>query len=141
MRVLLTASCSELSSITGSLVGKDSPMNHAAIVTTASVEFKEENRNAIAAYAAIQLAGFRQVTYFDFDHDNPEDLASFDLVYLSGGNPHYLLMRIMESRAKVVLTELARRGVPIIGASAGALVLGPSTSLVDVFDPGLPDYG
>lgn len=141
IRALLLAASSSPARLVAAISSIAVEKARAVVVTTASVEHKEKNRSAIAAYNALVAAELRDVRYIDFDRDSPRMLESVDLVYLSGGNPHYLLKRIRESGADRVLSDLAERGVPLIGASAGALVLGPSTAMVDIFDPHLPDFG
>ena len=123
--------------VTNLVVGK----RMAAIVTTAAKDLKERNRNSIIAKSALSSAGFQEVAYIDLDVDVPRVLLSYDLVYLSGGNPHYLLKRLRETGGDAVLLEIIKNGVPVVASSGGAVVLGISTSIVELFDPNLDDYG
>lgn len=113
----------------------------AAVVTTAEPKLKERNRNAVLARDTLLDVGVPVVDFFDFDTRPSAALAAFDLVYLSGGNPYYLLQRVRETGADAVIEEMVEAGRPIIGSSAGALLLGHSLNVVPVFDTSVPDLG
>jgi dipeptidase E len=113
----------------------------AAVVTTAEPKLKERNRNAVLARGTLLAAGVPVVEFFDFDTQPSADLAAFDLVYLAGGNPYYLLQRVRDTGADAVIEEMVEAGRPIIGSSAGALLLGRSLNAVPIFDNSVPDLG
>lgn len=113
----------------------------AAVVTTAESKLKERNRNALLARETLLAAGVPAVEFFDFDSRPSAELAAFDLVYLAGGNPYYLLQRVRETGADSVLEDMVAAGRPVIGSSAGALLLGRSLNVVPVFDTSVPDLG
>ncbi len=113
----------------------------AAIVTTAEPKLKERNRNAVLARDTLLAVGVPAVEFFDFDKQPSADLAAFDLVYLAGGNPYYLLQRVRDTGADAVIEEIVEAGRPIIGSIAGALLLGRSLNVVPVFDTSVPDLG
>lgn len=52
-----------------------------------------------------------------------DNLQRADIVYLTGGNPAYLLQCLHGSQAWSYLVEASRKGVVIAGSSAGAMVL------------------
>lgn len=114
-------------------------VTRAAVVTTADPKLKERNRNAVHARDTLLALGVPAVEFFDFDAQPSADLAGFGLVYLAGGNPYYLLQRVRETDAESVLREMFANGRPLIGSSAGALLLGRSLNVVKVFDPALAD--
>ena len=114
-------------------------VTRAAVVTTADPKLKESNRNAVHALDTLLALGVPAVEFFDFDAQPSADLAGFGLVYLAGGNPYYLLQRVRETDAESVLREMLSAGRPLIGSSAGALILGRSLNIVQVFDPALAD--
>ncbi len=61
------------------------------------------------------------------DADDPALVASLldaDLVYLTGGDPGYLLDALQETEAARALRELHKAGRWVVGSSAGAMVLG-----------------
>ena len=113
----------------------------AAVVTTAEPKLKERNRNAVLARDTLLAVGVPAVEFFDFDKQPCAGLAAFDLVYLAGGNPYYLLQRVRDTGADAVIEEIVEAGRPIIGSSAGALLLGRSLNVVPVFDTSVPDLG
>jgi dipeptidase E len=113
----------------------------AVVVTTAEPKLKERNRNAMLAHETLLAAGVPSVEFFDFDSRASTDLAAFDLVYLAGGNPYYLLQRVRETGVDAIIEGMIAAGRPFIGSSAGALLLGPSLNVVPVFDTSVPDLG
>lgn len=113
----------------------------AAVVTTAETKLKDRNRNALRARETLLAVGLSAVEFFDFDTHPSGDLAAYDLVYLAGGNPYYLLQRVRATEADSVLEEMIAAGRPVIGSSAGALLLGRSLNVVPVFDMSVPDLG
>ncbi len=60
---------------------------------------------------------------------------------MAGGNPYYLLQRVRETGADAIIEEIVEAGRPIIGSSAGALLLGRSLNVVPIFDASVPDLG
>lgn len=107
----------------------------AVIIPTASPQ-KASNRYAQIAEQDMLSMGVAQVDFLDIEHEDPQRLRDYDIIYLSGGNPIYLLHHLRMSGAGDLLTELAQRDdLAIIGASAGALVLGESIAVVTVFTP------
>ena len=69
---------------------------------------------------------------------HPGQLASPDellAVYVAGGNTFLLLQEMLRFGLHNSILELLRRGVPYIGESAGALVLGPTIEQIRFFDP------
>ena len=113
----------------------------AAVVTTAEPKLKERNRNAVLARNTLLAVGVPAVEFFDFDKQPCADLAAFDLVYLAGGNPYHLLQRVRDTGADAVIEDMVEAGRPIIGSSAGALLLGRSLNVVPIFDTSVPDLG
>ena len=113
----------------------------AAVVTTAEPKLKERNRNAVLARDTLLAVGVPAVEFFDFDTQPSAALAAFDLVYLAGGNPYYLLQRVRDTGADAVIEEIVEAGRPIIGSSAGALLLGRSLNVARIFDTSVPDLG
>lgn len=113
----------------------------AAVVTTAEPKLKERNRNAVLARDTLLAVGVPAVEFFDFDTQPSAALVAFDLVYLAGGNPYYLLQRVRDTGADAVIEEMVEAGRPIIGSSAGALLLGRSLNVARIFDTSVPDLG
>lgn len=105
-----------------------------AIITTASAEWKEKNKHAILTKQVLEDMGFKQVKFVDIEFENPNKLKKFDVIYINGGNPFYLLHHLKKSGTDKVIARLANQGVIIIGISGGGVVLGPNINIVDYFD-------
>jgi len=105
-----------------------------AIITTASAEWKEKNKHAILAKQMLDEMGFKQVKFIDIEFEKPNKLKKFDILYINGGNPFYLLYHLKKSGADKIIIQLAYKGAIIIGISAGGIVLGPNINIVDYFD-------
>jgi dipeptidase E len=104
------------------------------IITTASAEWKEKNKHAILAKKFLENMGFRKVEFLDVEFENPNRLKKFDIIYINGGNPFYLLYYLKKSSSDKIITQISDKGAIIIGVSAGAVVLGPNINIVNYFD-------
>lgn len=107
----------------------------AVIITTAS-SLKEKNRFALKTKNDFLEMGINQVDFIDVEVEKGEKLKEYSIIYINGGNPFRLLYFMKKSRADAVLKELSENSI-IIGASAGAVVLGPSIDVVHHFSPEL----
>ena len=70
-------------------------------------------------------------------------LASFDAVYIGGGNTFYLLQQLRRYKLDLALDDFIQQGKPVYGGSAGAIVLGydiTSCAHIDENIIGLTDY-
>jgi len=108
----------------------------AAIVTTASLGYKEKDKHIPGIVEILSEMGY-QTSFFDFEVDHKKDLAAYDLIYINGGNPFYLLKHALAGDFGGVLKILHESGKILLGASAGSMVLSRSLGLVDLLDPGL----
>jgi peptidase E len=63
-----------------------------------------------------------------------DKLSSKDMFIFYGGNPYYLRWVMKACGADTVIPELVRRGVVYNGASAGAVVSGPTLKYFDKLD-------
>ncbi len=104
-----------------------------ALVVTADNEYKENNYHVERLTSELISLGL-QVECFDFDTQSPEELISYDIIELIGGNPYYLLNSIWKNGFLDVLRHFAENKC-IIGCSAGAVVLTPTLKLIDLFTP------
>lgn len=105
----------------------------AVIITTASVEYKENNRHVPRLKNELEQLGLC-VDFFDFDFQSPEDLLAYDVIEIIGGNPFYLLKSIRSANSENVMEALAETKI-VIGISAGALVLQKDIELVAEYTP------
>ncbi len=106
----------------------------AAIVTTASVGYKERDRHIPRLMEELRACGLAHVDFFDFDCQSAQDLLRYGAVLLNGGNPFYLLSSMRRAGCAPVMEELARDRV-LIGVSAGSMVLGPSLAMAQLYTP------
>lgn len=104
------------------------------IITTASVEWKEKNKHAALAKRTLENMGFKKVAFLDVEFESPNKLKNFDVIYICGGNPFYLLYHLKKSGADKIIQKLADKEIILVGVSAGATVLGPSIKIVQYFD-------
>lgn len=111
----------------------------AALVVTADPEYKEKNYHVERGLKELSFLGL-EADLFDFDVQPAEQLAAYDVVVLMGGNPYYLLHSIRTHHGESPLRAVAERGL-LIGWSAGALVLGPTIALIDLYRPQLNFMG
>lgn len=111
-----------------------------AIVTTSETKLKERTHHALLASAAL-ASGTMSLEFFDLDQDPSEELEQFDAIFLTGGNPYYLLRRIRETDADAVLEKRYEAGVPLMAVGAATVLLGPSLRHLRIFDPNVPDLG
>jgi dipeptidase E len=120
------------------VLGDGSSFSTAAIVTTASREFKERNKHAVAARDALLGFGIGRVKFVDVEFEDAALLRGCGVIYVNGGDPLYLMRHLRRSGADAVLREIvATQSALVIGTSAGAVVLGPDLRIVPAFDPEL----
>ncbi len=105
----------------------------AAIVVTADNEYKENNYHVPRVTETLTQFGLT-TECFDLDKQAPELLFDYDVVEFIGGNPYYLLDVLRKTNSKPVLSELAKNKI-LIAWSAGAIVMGNSLELIDMYTP------
>lgn len=138
MKLIITAHGFDSSKICQefiALLGKKLPDTTVGIITTASVEWKEKNKHAIAVKNILAASGFKSVQFIDVEFQSADLLNTCNAIYINGGNPFYLLYHLKKSGADSILKKRAHQGSVIVGSSAGALVLGPSIEIANFFTP------
>lgn len=110
------------------------PLRNISLITTASTDFKEKNKNTVALSQKLNSQRF-SVSYVDVEYDSPDVLKAAELIIIQGGNPYYLLFHLKKSGADKVLIDLIKKDVPVMGISAGLLVLTKSLAIIDVLTP------
>lgn len=105
----------------------------AAIVTTASVGYKEKDWHVPRLKSELEQIGLT-ATCFDFEFESPQLLFQYDLVEIIGGNPFYLLNQVHLRDAKNIFSEIAKNKI-LIGISAGSIVLQKSIDLIAQYSP------
>lgn len=113
----------------------------AVIITTASAR-KENNVFAQKSREDLLSMGFQRVDFLDVEFQDAALLRQYDVIYISGGNPFYLLHHMRLSGADKIMKEIiAETNTIIIGASAGAVILGPDIEIVKFFTPQMNNVG
>jgi dipeptidase E len=74
------------------------------------------------------------VECFDYDTQHPNELMTYDVVEMIGGNPYYLLNSIKIHGFEDVLKTFAEDRI-LIGCSAGVLVITPNLNLINIYSP------
>lgn len=110
----------------------------ASVITTASLQ-KQNNKYAIKAREDMKGMGFKQVDFTDIEFDQSDTLQNYDVIYINGGNPFYLLYHLKRSGADLIIKRLAKQGVIFVGVSAGAMIFGPNIEVVSLFTPQIND--
>jgi dipeptidase E len=106
----------------------------ATVITTASQQ-KQDNKFAIKAKEDLIEMGFNLVDFTDIEFDQPDILRKYDVIYINGGNPFYLLYHLKKSGADLIIKKLAKQGVIFVGVSAGAMIFGQNIEVVRLFTP------
>ncbi len=114
----------------------------AAILPTAATNENPEvvGENGIRHFTRL---GARPEAVLVVDDDSANDptlaatLAGFDLIYLTGGDPAYLLETLRGSQAWQAVLAVHARGGLVAGSSAGAMLLGEQLWRFDGWTPGL----
>jgi len=109
----------------------------AALITTASVGYKEKDWNVPRHTGAMTKLGLK-VELFDIDEQNPLLLEQYDVIFVMGGNPFYLLSQMRAVGCKELFAEYIKSKI-VIGASAGSIVFGNSIGLIHELDQQMND--
>lgn len=105
--------------------------NDAVLVVNANKRFKKDHKSWDANIEQLKECGL-ETKLFDLDIDSFSDLESADVIFLGGGNPFYLLLKIKQHKLQELFKKFNEKGL-IIGVSGGALVLQETLALIDVF--------
>lgn len=92
-----------------------------AIITTAAIPEKKENKWILRTYEYLIAKGIKCINYFDFEKDNSEDLDNYDIIFIAGGNPYYLFHFLYLKKFDRLAKKLLKKEKVIIAVSAGAL--------------------
>lgn len=115
------------------LLPKNTSDTKATIITTASVQQKERNKYIQKAKRDFHEMGIVQVDFIDLEWEEPTSLKQYDVVYIAGGNPFYLLHHLRKSGADARLKEMSKKDVVIVGVSAGSMILGENIEIAHFF--------
>ncbi len=116
------------------LLGNEVDKCKAAIIPTAARELKKNQKGAKGVYKIFTDCCFREVEFVDIEFEEPRKLIGYDLIFMTGGDPFYLLKHLKRSGADNLLKELYIKGVFMAGSSAGAMVYGADICMAHYFD-------
>ncbi len=137
-RILLTSKgiCNqEIERAFFSLLIKPIDQCRVAIIPTAAVKEKKSHPRVVQAKDQFIEFGAKEVTCIDIEDDPAKNLEKYDVIYLAGGNPFYLLYHLKKSGADNMIMKSVDTDTVIVGTSAGALVLGPHIKIVRYLTP------
>lgn len=137
-RLLLTACglCTdEIKNAFYRLVPKNFKNISIGIISTSQPKLKENDPNMISVKNTFHEMGIKNVQFIDIEFEDKNKLRKFDVVFLNGGYPFYLLYQLKKSGADLVLKELIDDGKVVIGFSAGSMALGPDNNLCNHLFP------
>lgn len=115
----------------------------AVLITTASVGFKENDRQIPRFIEELEKLGLSS-DFFDFDTQDPAELYNYDLIELIGGNPFYLLKSMHKFDCANIFTKLIKEKI-VVGISAGSIIFQKSINMIAQYslelnnDVNLPD--
>ncbi len=100
--------------------------------------------NGIRHFASLGVPAFGIPVRNAQDANTPEKISALGqatLIYISGGDPGYLLSSLEKSLLWERVVGLYESGIPLVGSSAGAMILGGHlvSNIYAVFDQGAPD--
>ena len=137
-RLLLTAyglCTDEIKNAFFKLVPEGSKDLKIAIISTSQPKLKEKHPQMISVKNSFHDLGFTNVEFIDIELEDKHKLRKFDVIFLNGGYPFYLLYHLKKSGADVVLNELINNEKVVIGLSAGSIVLGPDNAMCNYIYP------
>jgi dipeptidase E len=105
------------------------------IVSTSQPELKEKHHQMISVKSTFHEMGFENVDFIDIEFENPHKLQNYDIIFLNGGYPFYLLHHLKNTGADVILKKLIDDGKIIVGLSCGTYVLGKDNTLCNYLYP------
>lgn len=71
-----------------------------------------------------EKVGARQVDIVDINIDNQRCILEYEVIYVIGGDPRYLLDLVATTNVKDILKQFLKSGGIYIGESAGSIILG-----------------
>lgn len=90
------------------------------------------------AKPAFKELGVTDFFYFDVDEEYEESmkegLKSCDGIFLSGGNTYHFLKKLKERNAGLFIKDIVQGGKPLIGVSAGSMIMAKSIRIAEFHD-------
>lgn len=137
-RLLLTAyglCTDEIRNAFLKLVPENSKNLNIGIISTSQPKLKEKHPQMISVKNTFHEMGYKNIEFIDIEYEDKCKLRKFDVIFLNGGYPFYLLYHLKNSGTDILLNELIDSGKIIIGLSAGSIVLGPDNNMCNYIYP------
>ena len=121
------------------LVGKPAPQIKLALIENAADPYPDYPSPWLLASRESMFSHDFQIEHVDLrDFRDPRVLESklsgFDVIFVSGGNTYYLRWLLKDTGADEVISRLVKAGAIYGGASAGAIMAGPTLKFFDGAD-------
>lgn len=106
-----------------------------AIISTSQPKLKEKHPQMTSVKDTFHDMGFEEVDFIDIEFEDSHKLRNYDIIFLNGGYPFYLLHHLKKTGADIILKELIDDGKIIVGLSCGSYVLGKDNNLCNYIYP------
>lgn len=114
---------------------QENKITKACIISTSWPKEKEKHPQMQKMKKDLLSMNIQQVDFLDVEFEDANKLFDYDLIFLNGGYPFYLLHYIKKSGADQILKRINQNGRLIFGLSAGSIILGPSIALMQYLYP------
>lgn len=103
-------------------------------ITTAIDGERGDKSWVVKEYKSILALGISEKNIKEYKiGDGKINISNFDAIYVIGGNTFYLMDKIRESGFDKQIMDAIERGIPYIGSSAGAIVLGTTLKPAEIY--------
>jgi dipeptidase E len=117
------------------LLPKDFSILKIVIISTSQQDLKENHPQMISVKNTFIEMGFKNVDFIDIEFENPYKLKDYDIIFLNGGFPFYVLHHMKRTGTDVILKQLINDGKVIVGLSCGSCILGKDNLLYNYIYP------
>ncbi|CAM3111029.1 Type 1 glutamine amidotransferase-like domain-containing protein [Leuconostoc rapi] len=114
---------------------RENEVTKACIISTSWPKEKEKHPQMQQIRNDLINMNVPQVDFLDIEFENANKLFDYNLIFLNGGYPFYLLHFIKKSGADCILRKIHQNGGLIFGLSAGSIVMGSSIDLMQYLYP------
>ena len=137
-RLLLTAyglCTTEIKEAFYKLLPEDFSDFKVVIVTTSQPKLKEKHPQMISVKCTFHEMGIKSVDFIDIEFEDSNQLQNYDIIFLNGGYPFYLMHHLIKTGANIILKKLIDEGKIIVGLSCGSYILGKDNTLCNYLYP------
>ncbi len=117
----------ELDKLFANLLDKTKPLLYIPIAID-NIKFNYEDCLVWlkSTFDALCVKKYKMLTENDFKKINKIDLKNYSGIYIGGGNTPYLLKKLKQPCFWKKLEDLIKKGIPVYGGSAGAIIFSKS---------------